>query len=77
MGVCDFVLSCAVLSLACALALVLHHRYKHASNTELTACQKWFQLSDVCNFKTRNHEQFVVVFAVLSVVLFVASGNCA
>lgn len=75
MSECAFILACAVLSLTCSFVLVLHHRYKHA-NSDLTACQKWFQLSDVCNCKTWNHEQFVVVFAVLSVVLFVASQNC-
>lgn len=75
MSHCTFYLFCAILSLACAVALVLHHRYKHA-NSELSACQKWFQLSDVCNCKTWNHEQFVVLFVVLSVLLFVPSQNC-
>lgn len=76
MSDCVFVLSCAVLALATSLALLVHHRYKHA-HSDLSACEKWFQLSDVGNCKTWNHEQFVLLFLVLSIVLFVASQNCA
>lgn len=73
---CGVVLFVAVMSLLVSLFVVFHHRYKHGDNKELSSLQKWFQCSDVCNFQTWNHEQFVVFFFILSIVFFVMYRNC-
>ena len=53
-----------------ALLLVIHHAYKHrASGDEpLYGIDQYFQLSDVGNFRTFNHEMFVILFIIIGCV---------
>lgn len=70
----------ALVSAAIALLICLHHGWKHchdppdshARHESCCACC-FFQPKDVINCKTWNHEQFVLAFFALAIVLFVAS----
>ena len=70
----------AFVSAACALLLCLHHGWKHShdprdSHARQESCLAvcYFQPKDVCNFKTWNHEQFVLAFFLLAIALGSAS----
>jgi hypothetical protein len=59
-----------------AVLILLHHGWKHShddanSHARSESCMAvcFFQPSDVCNFKTWNHENFVIFFSALSLVL--------
>ena len=60
--------------LAVAVLLLLHHGWKHAredpatSHAQQESCCAvcYFQPSDVCNFRTCNHEMWIILFVVLS-----------
>jgi len=64
----------AFASLVIALLLIIHHGYKHRPDGEypLYGLDQYFQLSDVGNITTLNHEMFVILFAIigLSILLF-------
>jgi len=47
-----------------AFFLIIHHAYKHRPGGEdpLYGLDQYFQLSDVGNFRTFNHEMFVILF---------------
>jgi len=64
----------AYASLIVAIVLILHHGYKHRPGGEdpLYGHDQYFQLSDVGNFRTFNHEMFVILFTFvgLSILLF-------
>lgn len=56
------------ISIACfliSILLVIHHAYIHPNYKGL---DRFFQLSDVGNFKTFNHETFVILFFVLGII---------
>ena len=61
-------------SLLVAVVLILHHGYKHRPGGEdpLYGIDQYFQLSDVGNFRTFNHEMFVILLTIvgLSILLF-------
>jgi hypothetical protein len=56
-----------------ALLLVIHHAYKHRSNGEdpLYGLDQYFQLSDVGNFRTFNHEMFVILLIIIGCVILI------
>ena len=64
----------AYASLLVAIVLILHHGYKHRPGGEdpLYGIDQYFQLSDVGNFRTFNHEMFVILLTIvgLSILLF-------
>jgi hypothetical protein len=64
----------AFASLLFALLLIIHHGYKHRPGGEypLYGVDQYFQLSDVGNFTTLNHEMFVILFTIvgLSILSF-------
>ena len=57
-----------------AVFLLLHHGWKHGhedpatSHARQESCPEvcYFQPSDVCNFRTCNHEMWIILFVVLS-----------
>lgn len=57
-----------------AVLLLLHHGWKHANEDPATSAAQsesclavcYFQPSDVCNFKTCNHEMWILLFFSLS-----------
>jgi hypothetical protein len=59
----------AFASLLIALLLIIHHGYKHRSSGEypLYDLDQYFQLSDVGNFRSFNHEMFVIFFTGLGI----------
>ena len=68
----------ALVSAAVAVLICLHHGWKHGqdppnSHARQESCWQvcFFQPKDVCNFKTWNHEQFVLFFFVLAAGLVI------
>jgi len=59
----------AYASFLVAIILILHHGYKHRPGGEdpLYGLDQYFQLSDVGNFRTFNHEMFVILFTVFGI----------
>ena len=65
--------------LAAVATLLLHHGWKHGREDPATSVAQrescpevcYFQLSDVGNFKTCNHEMWIILFFVLGVVSLV------
>jgi hypothetical protein len=63
----------AVIFFAMAVLLLLHHGWKHGqedpeiSHAQQESCWQvcYFQMSDVGNFKTCNHEMWIILFVVL------------
>jgi hypothetical protein len=61
---------------AAAVLLLLHHGWKHAHEDPATSLAQhescpevcYFQLSDVGNFKTCNHEMWIILFVGLGLV---------
>jgi hypothetical protein len=63
----------AYASFLVAIVLILHHGYKHrpSGKDPLYGLDQYFQLSDVGNFRTFNHEMFVIFFTVFGIgILF-------
>ena len=64
----------AVCFLAAGVALLLHHGWKHAREDPATSLAQrescpevcYFQPSDVGNFRTCNHEMWIIFFFSLS-----------
>lgn len=73
---CTLLLLFAIFFLLFAVVLILHHRWKHSNSQELSDCEKWFQLSDIYNCHSWNHEQFILLFLFVSIILFVGTRNC-
>ena len=71
----------AAVCAAVATVLLLHHGWKHALEDPATSVAQrescawvcYFQMSDVGNIKTWNHETFIVGFAALAVGLTLAA----
>lgn len=61
-------LNIVFISLFIAVILIIHHAYKHRPSGEdpLYGLDQYFQLSDVGNFKTFNHEMFVILFVLIA-----------
>jgi hypothetical protein len=61
----------AFASLVIALLLIIHHGYKHRPDGEypLYGLDQYFQLSDVGNFTTFNHEMFVILFTIVGITI--------
>ena len=54
-----------LICLSAIVTLLLHHRAKHGNpddhaNFLQDPCDQWFQISDVCNFKTCSHEMWIL-----------------
>ena len=66
----------AAVFFASAVLLLLHHGWKHAQEDPATSVAQrescpevcYFQLSDVGNFRTCNHEMWIILFFGLGVV---------
>lgn len=64
---------------AAGAALLLHHGWKHGREDAATSVAQrescpevcYFQLSDVGNFKTCNHEMWIILFFALGMVCLV------
>lgn len=56
-----------LLAFLVAFLLIVHHAYKHRPNGDdpLYGLDQYFQLSDVGNFRTFNHETFVILFLMI------------
>ena len=71
----------AAVFLAAGVALLLHHGWKHwhddpatsVAQRESCAAVCYFQPSDVGNFKTCNHEMWILLFFWLAAVMWIAS----
>lgn len=67
--------------LAAAVILLLHHGWHHSGDDPSTSLAQrescvevcYFQPSDVCNFRTWNHEQFILLFISVSFILALIS----
>ena len=65
----------AAVFFAAAVLLLLHHGWKHAQEDPATSVAQrescpevcYFQLSDVGNFRTCNHEMWILLFSGLGV----------
>lgn len=66
----------SLVACAAGVLLLLHHGWIHAHddpNTSLAHMEScpgvcYFQPSDVCNFETHNHENWIVLFFVLALI---------
>ena len=63
-----------------AVALLLHHGYQHSSDSpgshaRQESCPEvcYFQTSDVCKFSSCNHENWILLFFCLALLMFAAS----
>lgn len=64
-----------------AVLLLLHHGWKHAHEDPATSAAQrescpevcYFQPSDVCNFKTCNHETWILLFLFLALACWLGS----
>lgn len=54
----------SILSFVICFILIMHHAYEHRDGGKhpLYGIDKYFQISDIGNFKTFNHETFVILF---------------
>jgi hypothetical protein len=67
---------------AVGVLLLLHHGWKHAHEDPATSLAQrescpevcYFQLSDVGNFRTCNHENWIILFFFLGLVCVVLSS---
>jgi hypothetical protein len=76
---CTFYLFVWVASLVTAVLLLLHHKYKHSRgdlNQIANQCEQWFQWRDVCNFRTWNHENFIIIFLIIFIIMLVFWAEC-
>lgn len=60
-------LYCIILS----FCIILHHWLIHGPNGEkpLNGLDRFFQISDIGNFKSFNHETFAIMFFVVGIML--------
>lgn len=66
----------SIVFLIFAFLLLLHHGWVHSqddpetSHAQRESCPEvcYFQVSDVCNFKSCNHEMWIILFLLLSLV---------
>jgi hypothetical protein len=72
----DLLVVAAVL-FAVAVLLLLHHGWEHLDDPETSLAKQesclavcYFQPSDVGNFRTCNHEMWILVFLALSLLCF-------
>jgi len=73
----------AMASFVVAFALLLHHGYLHyhedpsTSKAQAESCWPvcYFQPSDVCNFRTWNHEQFILLFFAVGIILMLVDAQ--
>ena len=73
----------AMLCFALAILLLLHHGWKHfhedpaTSHAQRESCPVvcYFQPKDVCNFRTWNHENFILLFCFLGTVILLWSAS--
>jgi hypothetical protein len=72
----DLLVVTAVL-FAVAVLLLLHHGWEHDGDPETSLAKQescpavcYFQLSDVGNFRTCNHEMWILLFLALSLLCF-------
>jgi hypothetical protein len=78
----NLVIAAAVL-FCVAVLLLLHHGWKHAhedpatSHAQQESCPEvcYFQMSDVGNFKTCNHEMWIILFFTLSILCLLFSTD--
>ena len=71
----------ASLFLVAAVLLLLHHGWKHAHEDPATSLAQrescaevcYFQPSDVCNFRTCNHEMWILLFLALALGCWILS----
>lgn len=54
-----------------SIVLVLHHAYIHRENGNqpLKGIDKFFQISDVGNFNSFNHETFILLFLFIAYII--------
>ena len=74
----------AVGAIACvcvAIALLFHHNWDHGhpdrANYIEDPNERWFQRSDVCNWKTCNHEMWILLFMTIAGACLVAAIGAA
>ena len=68
----------ALLFIIAAIALLVHHGWKHSQEDPITSHAQrescvavgYFQLSDI-----RNHETWILVFTAIGVTLFIVGAN--
>lgn len=70
----------AVLAFVIAVLLLLHHKSKHSDpenrhNYLQDPYDQWFQVSDVCNFRTCSHEMWILFCLLVMVVCIVLSSQ--
>jgi hypothetical protein len=71
----------AVIFFVAAVLLLLHHGWKHAHEDPATSVAQrescpevcYFQPSDVCNFRTCNHEMWILLFLALALGCWILS----
>jgi hypothetical protein len=65
-----YLIVASIVSYLVAILLVIHHAYKHSLSGEepLYGMDKYFQISDVGNYRTFNHETFVILFVIIGSV---------
>lgn len=57
--------------------LLIHHWWKHRPEGEdpLFGIDRWFQKSDICNFKTCRHEMWIIVIGIAGTICLVLGGQ--
>ena len=78
MELCVVLSVIAAVSVILAFLLLLHHKFKHsnpedAENFLQDPRDQWFQVSDVCNFRTCSHEMWILFCMLVLVVCVVWS----
>ena len=60
----------SILSFTICFILILHHAYEHRDGGKhpLSGIDKYFQISDIGNFRTFNHETFVIIFFTIGIL---------
>ena len=66
-----YLIVASIVSYLVAILLLIHHAYKHSLSGEepLYGMDEYFQISDVGNYRTFNHETFVILFVIIGSVL--------
>ena len=80
-ALCMALVEAATVFFVVAVLLLLHHGWKHAHDDPATSVAQqescpevcYFQLSDVGNFRTCNHEMWIILFFFLSLTLWLWS----
>ena len=66
------------------MLLLIHHKLDHSDRIANPShfiedpCDQWFQWSDVCNWRTWNHETFIICLFVIAVsmCLVIYASDC-